>query len=231
MINPDCFEINLMRGATAAIDMKNLGIFAMKNGITTVVTDPSFCEIVLMDRLRLGAMLKYKVICTVDFENGKNFALQKFRSLPRGALGADGFEILLTPVRNDQEAFNELKSITEFIKENLSPTKEIRWCFGFRTRSYEAMEPFMQYLSKYPASYLRTDHNMMTSGISLEDHQKDIEFIRTYNAMPIKVSDGAVSLDALEALNPKVPRFDVTLGQATRLVRQIKEREEAMQNQ
>lgn len=229
MIDPNRFELNLQRGATAAIDMKNLGIFAIKNAIPAVVVDPSFCEIVLMDRLRLGAQLKYKVICTVDFENGKNFALQKFRSLPRGALGSDGFEILLSPARADKEAFNELKGISEFIKENLDTTKEIRWCFGFRSRPYEQLEAFMQYLSKFPSSFLRTDHSMLTTGIPLEDHQKDVEFIRTYVGTPIKVSDGAISLDALEALAPKVARFDVTLGQATRLVQLIRDREIAAQ--
>lgn len=229
MINPNRFEVNLVRGATAAIDMTNLGIFCIKNSIPTVVTDPSFCEIVLMDRLRLGATLRYKVICTVDFEDDKHFAIQKFRNIPKGALGADGFEILLSPARADKEAYNELKALTDFIKQNLDPTKEIRWCFGFRSRPYEELEAFMQYLPQFPATYLRTDHNMITSGIPLVTHQKDIEFLRTYVGSPIKVSDGAISMENLDALSMKVERFDVTLGQAKRLVQKIADQEQLEQ--
>jgi|APFre7841882654_1041346.scaffolds.fasta_scaffold103374_2 hypothetical protein len=212
------FEVNALRGSVSPGDLVGLGTFAMKHGIQAIVTDPEFIEALFADRLRLGCMNRYKIICAVDFDKGKNSALSKFRSLPTNALAADGFDILLSAKRPDKESYNELKVITEFIREMMDPLKEIRWTLDFRARSYEDVKSIMPYLKKFPATYIRTAGAYITNEVPLETHLKDVEFIRQSVGTPIKVG-GGLDFKTVTSLVGKAAAFDATATQIRRILR------------
>lgn len=211
-------EVNLLRNIVAASDMNHLGNFMIKYSIPAVVVDPNYIEHVMMERLAVGG--KYKIICAVDFDTGRRFACEKMRPLPRASLGADGFDILLSAGRADKEAYNELKTLNDFIRENLGREKEIRWTFGFRVRTHESMKVYMPYLQTAPATYLRTDYNFNSPDVTAKTHLDDIAYLRQHSGTPIKVGGGGITLKSIEEIGVKAARFDVTIMEARDLIRQ-----------
>ena len=217
MFNPSSFEINLVKGdPSVASSFSQLGTFMVKYKMPAVVTDPMFIDGVLFEKIKCGD--RFKVICAVDFDGGKGYAGEKFRNLPRSAVSADGFDILISARKLESEMYNELNDICRFIRENLSQTKEIRWTLGLRARTYDAMKLAMPAIKKFPPQFVRTTH-LNLPDVSLETHLKDVEFIRSYTGAAIKVG-GGLTVSVVEALSNKVSRFDVTLAQAQKLIRQ-----------
>lgn len=221
-------EINVFKGSTAPQDLSGIGTFAMKHGIQAIVSDPDFIQVLFTDRLRLGCLNRYKIICAVDFDRGANFALAKLRSLPSYALSADGFDILLSAKRPDKESYNELKVIDEFI-HNLDQLKEIRWSLDFRSRSHADMASCMPYLIKFPAQFLRTGGAYLQTEVSLDSHLDDIQYIRKSVGTPIKVG-GNLNLSTIIALKNRAARFDVTMTQARRILKAADAADSAVEN-
>ena len=223
---PHQLEVNISKGATAPQDLSGLGTFVVKHGIQAIVTDPEFIEVLFADRIRLGCIGRYKIICAVDFDRGSNFALTKLRSLPVNALAADGFDILLSSRRPDKEAYNELKSIYEFIRENLDQMKEVRWTLDLQNRPYEDMINYMPYLGKFPATLIRTSGACLQNEVEVSKHIIDVEFVRQYVGAPVKVG-GGLTYTALDELSSvaKVAHFDVTVTQARRIFKAMDEKE------
>jgi hypothetical protein len=220
------FEISALPGAVAPGDLVGLGTFAMKYGIQAIVTGPDYIEALFADRLRLGCVGRYKIICAVDFDRGRNFALSKFRALPTNALAADGFDVLLSANRPDKESYNELKAITQFIREMMDPLKEIRWTLDLRSRSQEDVKSIMPYLVKFPATYIRTAGAYLSDDagdVSVETHLKDIEFIRQFVGTPIKIGGGDLNFMTVTTLAGKAAAFDATAGQIRRISRAAEE--------
>lgn len=212
-------EINIRRGKSAPQDMDGVGTLMVKNRIPALVTDPDFIDLMLFERMRING--QYKIITTVDFENGKQYAMDKFRSLPQNALKTDGFEILLSPDRTDKESLNELRIVTEFCRQS-NPLAEIRWVFGFRTRQPQQLQHFYPYLKKWPAQFLRTDINLEVPGLTITKHLEDVTRIRNFCGTSIKVS-GNINLAMIKELSPRVARFDVNVSQAKRILFELKE--------
>lgn len=210
-------EINVLQGQTVAVETNGLATFMVKNKIPAIVAAPDFLEIVLMERASFGG--QYKVICAVDFDSGRRYALEKFRPLPQTIFKADGFDILLTPNRTDKESLNEMRALSEFIR-SLNPLMEIRWAFGFRTRTYESMAGFLPYLKKCPANFLRTDISLQSPLVSLKKHQADILLLKECVGTPIKVS-GNIDFEIMKELREGVQRFDVSVAQAKKIVKAI----------
>lgn len=216
-------EVNLLRNHVAVADMNQLGNFLIKYQIPAIVVDPNYIEHVMMERLKVGG--KYKIICAVDFDTGRRFAMEKMRPLPRAALGADGFDILLCAGRADKEAYNELKALNDFIRENLGREKEIRWTFGLRVRTQEQMQVFMPYLQQAPAAFLRTDYNFGIPDITAQTHLDDIKYLRQHSGTPIKVGGGGITLKSIEEIGGKASRFDVTIMEARDLIRRAEQQD------
>ena len=217
MFNPTSFEINLVKSdPTVVSSFSQLGTFMVKYKMQALVTDPVFLDGVLFEKIKCGD--RFKVICAVDFNGGKGYAGEKFKTLPRSVVSADGFDILISARKLESEVYNELQDLSKFIRENLGQTKEIRWTLGLRSRSYDIMKIAMPSVKKFPAQFIRTDHSN-TPDVSLETHLKDVEFIRGYTGAAIKVC-GGLTVPIIEALGNKVARFDMTLAQAQKLIRQ-----------
>ena len=214
-------EINVSNASTYNADLRGLATFVIKNRIPAVVVSPEFLEPVLFEKGK--KLANFKVICLVGFPDGKGFALEKFRDLPQQSMMADGFEVMLTPGRSDKECLNELRAVTQFIRQ--FGLKELRWAFSFRTVNYDRYEHFLPHILKWPASYVRTDGNLLVPNLSFEDHLLDVEFIRSVIGTPIKIS-GNVDLGMIESLKKRVARFDVTLDQARDIIREYKNNED-----
>jgi hypothetical protein len=215
-------EVNVRQGPTAASDFVNLPTFLIKNRIPVLIIDPAFIEAAIVDRSRCNG--NYQIITTVDFDTlGKSYALEKITHLPRVAFNIDGLEILLTANRNDKESLNELKAISEFVRGSVSQLMEIRWVFGFRIRKHSELANFMPHLKNYPANFLRLDTNCEVPKLDIQKHLDDIAYVQEHCNIPIKVS-GNIDLKTMEAL-PKIPRFDVTVSQAKKIIAELKEKD------
>jgi hypothetical protein len=213
-------EVNIVRGKTASTDMASMSNFVIKYRVPTVVVDPQFVEQIMIERQRYRG--SYKIICTVDFDNGKNYAMDKLRSIPKAALAVDGFDILVTAGKTDKESLNELKAISEFLKKAVDPLKEIRWTLGMRLRQTNDLLNVMKHLKTYPAAFIRTDHNLVAQNLTLEKHENDVKFIKSHVGTPIKVC-GNVDVETIRSLRGKVSRFDVSMTQAARILKKLSE--------
>lgn len=209
-------EVNLFNSKSVATDMQQLSNFIIKNRIPVVVTEPDFVENVILDRNKFSPA--YKIICAVDFSTGKHYALEKIRDLPRNALLADGFEFRVTHGKSDKESLNELRALTEFIKKTIDPTKEIRWALGLRTVTRDNYDKTIQHMKQWPASFIRTDINLDSPSATVDAHKDDIGFIRERVALPIKIS-GNIDYDTMLTLMGRAARFDVTVSQAKRILK------------
>lgn len=218
MIDPTQFEINLPnRNPNAAVELSNVANFMAKYRCPAIVAAPDYIEAVMIERLRTAG--RWKIIAAIDFEN-RDFAMNKFtRQLPRAVLEADGFDVLLSANRNNADSFNELSSLTNFIRQ-LSQVYEIRWTLGTRLHPPEQLKMILSNLQRHPCQYMRSDIGVLGEAVSEELHRKDIDLIRAHTAAPIKLS-GVGDLQTMDNLRTKVARFDVTLTVAQRLMRQV----------
>lgn len=218
-------EVNLL-GDFDASDMNQLSTFIIKNKVPAVVVEPVYVENAIIDRNKYSPA--YKIICAIDFEKGKSFALDKMYEIPTSALLADGFEIRVTHGRSDKESLNELRCISEFIHQRIDPTKEIRWALAMRTVDREKYDNTLRHMRQWRGSYIRTDINLLSPFSSLEAHQEDISFIRDRVPFPIKIS-GEVDYSTMMLFKDRVARYDVTLTQARRILNEALRAEQQRQ--
>lgn len=213
-------EINLLRNMKFQPGTHDLSSFVIKNRVPAVVAEPEHIEILVTDRARFGpkSALSYKIICAVEFWDDKKYALEKVRDLPQSALMADGFEVLLTPGRADKEALNELRGLTEFFRT--LGQKEIRWALALRTKPPTAYH--LEHMKKWPASFIRTDINLVSPSASIEVHAADIGLIKSMLATPVKIC-GDLDFGTISALMGEAARFDVSLDQARRILKTAKD--------
>jgi len=224
-------EVNLLRSKTASGDHINLARWVIKNRVPAIVVDPLYVEASIIERMKHRG--QYKIICSVDFESGKHYGLEKLRPLPKSIMVADGFDILLTANKSDKEYLNELRILSEFIHDSIHKSKEIRWVLGLRTREQASIIQALPHFKKWPATYVRTDHNVLPAKQEneYERHARDIQFIRKSTGLPIKIS-GNIDYETYMKLKSDVKRFDVTLNQAKALIKtaqSVSETSERMQ--
>lgn len=208
-------ELNVFNTKSLAMDMPHIGSFVIKNRVPCVVTVPELIDTILFERSKFSPA--FKVICAVDFFN-KNYALQKIRNLSNNVFMADGFEFRVSSGRNDKESLNELRALTEFIKNGLGPSKDIRWALNLRAITYDNYMYLLNHMRKWPASFIRTDINIECPSVNYDTHMDDINFIKEKIATPIKVS-GNINYSLMLTLANKAARFDVNLTQARRILK------------
>ena len=209
-------EINIRPGPSLSTDMNQLPTFMIKSRIPVLICHPSILEGAMIERLKTKAT--YKIYSTVDFDNGKRYAMDKFLDLPKQIFECDGLEILLTANRTDKESFNEMRAIKEYASR-LNSLIDVRWVLGLRTRTYESVTNIMKHTIKIPASVIRTDTNIEIPAITTEDHQKDIDFIKQHVATQIKIS-GNITIDVINNIK-NASKFDVSVLQAKRIVKSL----------
>lgn len=211
-------EINIRKSPSVATDVIGLNILMVKNKIPALIIDPEFIEPMFFERTKVNGT--YKIITTVDFYNGRAYALDKLKDLPRFALESEGLEIMVSPNRTDKESLNELKTIVEFLKK-INPLLDIRWCLGLRTRSYDSVKFPLTHFKTWPCSFIRTDINLQVPNLTVEKHRADIAYIKSLSGLPIKVS-GNVDINLIRELTG-INRFDVSVTQFKNIVKALKE--------
>lgn len=195
-------------------DFGNLGSFVKKHGVPAVVVPPELVGPTILDRVRSQSV--FKIICSVDFPAGKLYALEKIRTLVGQTLQVDGYDIQLSPYRNESEAINELRALHEFFHRGIDPSKEIRWTLGLDTASRESMQRAFKYMLKFPPQFVRTNVNY-NAQLPAEQHMDEIKFIRNSVGFPIKIC-GGITHDIIKTVGGRAARFDVSLSQAQRIV-------------
>lgn len=188
--------------------------FAYKHRCPAVVCLPELVPAFIADREAKKGV--YRVIAAVDFSN-KSFAMQKVRDMGSDTTAADGFDIMCSTGRPANEIFNEIKSVSDFLK-SLNNFTEIRWVLGAYTRPYTEVQNALNFFNKYPVSWLRLDSRLVDPKITAAQHGGMVESIRRGCKLPIKIS-GNVTKEVTDLfMNDKGVRFDVTLEQANSIL-------------
>lgn len=205
-------EINVLDNAIHPLRVSE---FVVKHSCPAIVTLPQFVAPFMADRsAKRGG---YKIIVAVDFENGRNFAMQKLRDLPKDAMSADGFDIMATPNISGIQAQNEVKALKDFIN-SMNPVAEIRWVLDVFNRKDEDVVKHLMAVKACPPNFVRMDRKLTQADAKL-DHVAKYDFIRKHAVTPIKVS-GNVTVETMRALmKEKTTRFDVTMSQAMEIAK------------
>lgn len=200
----------------AKVPPTRVGEFAVKNSTPAIVVAPEFVAPFIVDRANKRGF--YKIIAAIDFPFGKNFAMQKVRGISRDVLAAEGFDIQLSVDRTTAETFNEVKSVTEFLK-SLNQAAEIRWTLPHNT-SVHKISDFLNALKRCPqVTWVRLGHTLTENGVGLGNYNGLIQMVRQAVPLPIKIG-GCVSADVFDAFSKdKAIRFDMSLEQINALIR------------
>lgn len=188
--------------------------FAFKHRCPAIVVLPQLVPAFIADREAKKGV--YRVVAAVDFTN-KSFAMQKVRDMGSDATAADGFDIMCSMNRPANEVFNEVKSVSDFLK-SLNQLAEIRWVLGVYGRPYAEVQNFLNCFNKYSVNWLRLDQRVIDSKLTAAQHAGMVESIRRGCKLPIKIS-GNVNKEVTDLfMDDKGVRFDVTLEQANSIL-------------
>ncbi len=207
-------EINLMSGKDDPAFVAN---FAQKHRCPTIVTRPEYVAPLMAHRAAHHG--QYLIVTAIDFPTGKSFAMDKFRSLSDDFLAGDGFEILLTDNKTQIESQNEIKALYEFLKR-MNQISEIRFVLGAYTRSREQLMSYISGMKKYPPRWIRLDQHLILPNIAIGHHSGMVEMVKTHLPYPIKVS-GNVDLETIKTFDGQKVRFDVTVAQAAKILKEL----------
>jgi deoxyribose-phosphate aldolase len=203
------------------------GMFALKHRCQAIIAAPALVSSLLTDKAVRGG--QFNVIAAIDFPNGRNFALDKWKDVGKEVLSADGFEVMLSMGRLPAECRNEIRIVTEFIKGQINPLAEMRFVLRVFDRTQAEIEECLKGIAAYPPAMIRLDHRTSAPNtiIDLKKQIEAITLIRKHVATPIKVS-GNLDFQALKELSniQKVHRFGVSMSQAREIVNAVRKEEE-----
>lgn len=202
--------------------------FAHKYKLPAIVVHPNLSSDAIIAKSRAGA--KFKIITPIDWPKGEVFGTTKLRGATMDTLETDGFEFLLTPNKNETETKNEVRVLSEFVKAHLSDQTEVRFVLGMSTRSPENIEKLCKgILPNRTPSLIRTDIQLklQVSKANSDEHNKQIDIIRSIVRAPIKVSGNINGIKAISAC-PNASRFAVSLTQAKVIIKEFKAQPEEL---
>ena len=96
---------------------------------------------------------------------------------------------------------------------------EIRWVLGLRTREFKSIQHYFKYFKDVPAQYIRIDPNI-ENFIPIKTHEENIALVKQHCGTPIKIG-GDLSLSTIRQFMPIVSRFDVTVTQAKKIIKEL----------
>lgn len=208
------FELNL-NDPTVPIPVVT-ELAAKHNVAAVIVHDPALIHPMIQARLACNG--RFKVILAVDFVDGEQYAMAKFRNFTADVdvTAADGFDIRLSTTKaqgiplNEIEVFNEVKVLRDFLY-GIKNIYDIRYTIDIFSRPWEQVEYALKAIAKIPCNMIRLDRhlNIHESKVNSTTIANTIEQIRRYTATPIKLSTN-VDRDLIDEFKSKVARFDVT---------------------
>lgn len=161
------------------------------------------------------------MITPVDWPKGEQYGTAKFRGLTTDALEADGFEFMINVTRPEHDIVKELKSLTDFVRNSLSLTAEIRIVVA-GTYSQEDILKLGRSVLKVPIpTCIRNDISLKTqvSKANTETHQAFIHSLKETVAAPIKISGNIGSIRSTMGIGAF--RFAVNLAQAKAIIKEF----------
>lgn len=208
-------EIDIMQ-ATELLEASQL---AHKYKLPALVVHPGLASdaIVIKGRLK-GA---YKLITPVDWPKGETFGTTKFRGLSTDALEADGFEFMILASRSEADIAKEIKSLTEFVRNHLSQTAEIRFVMT-QTKTDEDVVKLGKAILLNPApSMVRNDISLKTqvSKANPETHESFVSSLKSNVSVPVKISGNISTIRSTVGIN--AARFAVNLAQAKAIIKEF----------
>lgn len=206
---------------------------ACQHSMPAVVVHPQLVAQALVAKGRRRG--QFKIITTVDWPRGEVYGMNKLRGMTIDGMQMDGFEIMLTAGRSEAETRNEAKSLTDFIRNHLSPIAEIRFVLGTLMRSEEDVLRICRVMKDVPApALIRTDHHLkaQVTKANAKTHVALMQKLRTVTAHQLKLSGnidsvrtiaGCLHVPAASGGGPGASRFAVNLQQAQAIIRDLQQ--------
>lgn len=191
--------------------------FAQKHRCPAIVAPPGMIAPLMANRAIKNG--QYDIIATIDFPQGKEFALKKFRDLDQDFIACNGFDIMLTPGLNEVETRNEIRAIYEFLR-NINRTYNIRYVLGAYTREEDEVVKFLKAMQKHPPVFIRLDQHLTLPNVNRARHASMAKLVSEHMPSPLKIS-GNVNLEMIDELGTGRNRFDVTLNQAVSILKAL----------
>ena len=203
------------------VPIPELCTMALKGKVAALVCDdPNLITPLITHRFNVNGT--YKVIQTVDFPSGKLFAFDKIRSIGAGAYGVDGFDIMLS-ARNEIECLNELKVITEFLKQ-INRLYEIRVVLGTFTRNEEYLRHMLKAIKTIPITMIRLDNHLILpeTNTTKEKIEQHVKLIREYSGANLKLSPN-INLEAVKSYGNMFHRYDITTNEFFKIMKDLEQ--------
>jgi deoxyribose-phosphate aldolase len=182
--------------------------------------------------MRGKAQGRYKIYTPVDWPKGDNFGMLKMRGLSSDALDADGFEILLTGGKTLIDTRNEAKTLTAFIKTQISEMTEVRFVLGTIQRPIENILEICEALKdvRMPAM-IRNDHHLrlQVGKANPDTHNTLIQSILNIVRVPIKLSGNINTVRSITVCD-KAQRFAVNVAQARAIIKEVHQQPEQLKS-
>lgn len=196
---------------------------AAKYRLPALIVHPDLASEAQIARGRIRG--RYKIITPVDWPKGDVFGQSKLRGLSTDALDSDGFEILLTGGKSVTDSRNEAKVFTEFIKQHLDETLEVRFVLGSNIRDEENIANLCEALIKVRTPTLvRNDTHLkiQVSKANPTTHNALMEKIHSIIRVPIKLSGNITGVRVITSCNDAA-RFAVNLLQAKTIIKELQQ--------
>lgn len=164
---------------------------------------------------------QYKLITPVDWPKGEIFGTTKFRGLTTDALEADGFEFMISINRTEADIAKEIKTLTDFVRNHLSKTAEIRFVVT-GVKSDEDLAKLGNAILQNPMpAMVRNDISLkaQVSKANPESHEKFITTLKSSASVPVKISGNINTIRSTMGIN--AARFAVNLSQAKAIIKEF----------
>lgn len=208
-------ELDIMQ----ANEMPEAFELAVKYRIPSMIIHPDLTgEAMRVRAIRQG---RFRIITPVDWPKGELYSMAKLQSMKIDALSTDGYEILLSNKQHVNEVKNEIKVLTRFIRDNLSPLAEVRIILGSFMREEEEIVRMLEALNGCPApTFIRNDFHTKApqNKANAKIHKATLSKIREYTKAPIKLS-GNVTMKIIAGCQDAT-RFGVNLRQAQSIIKE-----------
>jgi hypothetical protein len=195
----------------------------VKHKLPAMVVHPDLSSEAYIARGQAGG--KFKLITPVDWPKGLTFGMNKMRGLSTDSLEVEGFEILLTGGKNLIETRNEAKLLTEFIKNHLSETHEVRFVLGTQSRSEENIKIMCEALRDVrKPTYIRNDTQLklQVSKANPDAHNDTMDMISGIVRAPLKIAGNITGFRTLTSCQG-ASRFGVSLLQAKAIIKEFQQ--------
>lgn len=196
---------------------------AYKYKFPAIVVHPGLASDALRARGRVRG--QFKIITPVDWPKGDNFGSMKFRGLSTDAIEADGFEIMLTGGKTEGDTRNEAKTLTEFVKNQISEQTEVRFVLGTYLRSNENILNLCRGLLhvRTPAVVrLDTQLKLQVSKANTDEHNRLVALIHSIIKVPVKVVGNISGIRSVTGCT-NVARYGVNLLQARTIIKEFQQ--------